>query len=132
MCLYGCIHAVTRAARCRLKPLPFPLRSSRRDLSILQRAALLTILRHVVFLPARYITLVLISEGVEGFSRRDTGRIRHNLQELSATVLLSLSHLYHWCLLVSVVCRSVMLAYSNKCATEADDAAALLKINCLL
>lgn len=98
---------------------------------MLQRVAL-TILRQVVLLPARYITLALMSEGVGGSGRGGTGRIGHNLQELSTTVLLSLSHLYGWCLLVSVECRSVVLAYSNKCAAEADNAAALLKINCLL
>lgn len=98
---------------------------------MLQKGAL-TILRQVVFLLGWYITLVLMSEGVGSFGEGGTGRIRNNLQESSTTVLLSLSHLYCCCLLVSIACGLVVLAYSNKCAAEADDAAALLKINYLL
>lgn len=83
-------------------------------------------------LSARYIILALMSEGVRGFGGGGTSWIMHNLQELSFTVLLSLSHLYCWCLLLSIACYSVVLAYSNKCAAEVDNAAALPKINCLL
>lgn len=103
-------------------------RTGMRYLPVLQK----TILRRVVFLSARYITLGLMSEVEWSSGGGGTGWIRHNLQELSATVLLSLSHLHRWCLLVSLTCRSAVLAYSNKCAAQVDDAAALPKINCLL
>lgn len=90
---------------------------------VLQRTAL-TILSQVEFLPARYITLVLMSRGV-GRRRSDqaqfTGIIRHCF-----TFIITPPSL------VFAVCRSAVLAYSNKCAAEAEDAAALLKINCLL
>lgn len=56
------------------------------------------------------------------------------LEQLSTTVLLALSHLYRCCLLVSVACRLVVLAYLRKCAADEDDddAAALLKMSYLL
>lgn len=125
MCLSTCIQAVITSSVW-LKSLWVPPRRSRRYLSILHRAAL----TGCVSLPGSLQSSwwardqgVLLEEAPIG-----SGTIYRN----NPPVFLSLSHLYCRCLLVSVVCCSVVLAYSNKCAPEAYDAAALLKINCLL